>query len=132
MQKYLIGFLFLIGFTSHADVIHCNFTEPFFETLYDMSASTLTYKLGSAEKDKVFEKVSFEIKASGIFELVNQNGQVLQTLTLNQSGSDGMSERIYPYSVKDTNPEASLTGNQGGCVSNHLNLVTHTSAPQLD
>lgn len=58
-----------------------------------MTQSTLTYREDVEGKVQVIKNVSFQIKAPGIFELVAQDGKVLQTLTLNSKGSDGMSEQ---------------------------------------
>jgi uncharacterized membrane protein len=65
------------------------------------------------EKPEVIKNVSFQIKGPGKFELVGKDGKVLQELTLNQNGSDGMSEIVYPY-------EAKAGPLFGGCSSNYL------------
>lgn len=65
----------------------------------------------------VARHVSFQIKDAGVFELTSKAGVVLQSLTLDRQGSDGMSDRLYPYSViANRNGETQ----HGGCFSNHL------------
>lgn len=109
----------LLSSISHADIIKCNFTEPFVTTTYSTTQSTLTYDDASTGKS-VIQNVSFQIKGPGAFELVNSKGQVLQTLTLNNQGSDGMSNNLYPYEVRDNKISRFANGGVGGCSSNHL------------
>lgn len=104
---------------AHADIIECVFTEPFVKTVYSMTQSTLT--ITDIDNKEVIKSVSFQIKSPSVFELVSKDGQVLQTLTLNQKGSDGMSDTLYPYDVKDT--RFSDSPQYGGCTSNYLKAV---------
>ena len=116
MTKLIVASI-LIAAIGRADIIKCSFTEPFISSTYSMTQSTLVYKdaLGMV---KEFKNVSFQIKSAGVFELVDKNGIVLQKLNLNHQGSDGMSDRLYPFDVKDS---SQLTDNgQGGCESNKL------------
>lgn len=83
-----------------------------------MTQSTLTYK-DYENKTKVIKGVSFQIKSAGVYELV-KNKKTLQTLTLNHKGSDGMSDKNYPYEVKDHDLEMMANGGYGGCSSNYL------------
>lgn len=102
---------------AQADIIKCTFTEPFVDTVYSTTQSTLTYKAAFGDT-QVIKNVSFQIKSAGVFELVAKDGRVLQRLILNNKGSNGMSEDIYPYEVKDFN---GLTNQgYGGCESNYL------------
>jgi uncharacterized membrane protein len=107
----------LLAAVSQADIIKCNFTEPFVNTTYSMTQSTLTYK-NSEGKTRIEKNVSFQIKGPGVFELISKNGLLLQKIELNHQGSDGMSDRLYPYAAKD-NTKMTHQGH-GGCVSNHL------------
>lgn len=116
MTKLLISSLFLTA-TSQADIIRCNFTEPFVNSTYSMTQSTLSY-VNADGKKQLLKNVSFQIKSAGVFELVAKDGKVLQTLKLNNQGSDGMSDRLYPYEAKDN---SSITHQgYGGCESNYL------------
>ncbi len=105
-----------------ADIIKCTFTEPFIDTEYSMTQSTLTYK-SFENKDTVIKNVSFQIKGPGVFELVSKDGKVLQVLTLNNQGSDGMSDKTYPYEVKDNSSIMSANNGYGGCTSNYLHAT---------
>lgn len=116
MRKTILPLLAttMLSTSAFADVIKCTFTEPFINTVYSMAQQTLTTS-ASDVKTQITKNVSFQIKGPGKFELVAKNGEVLQELTLNQNGSDGMSEQVYPYEVK-----AGLL--IGGCSSNQLKV----------
>ncbi|MEZ0390859.1 MAG: hypothetical protein ACAH59_01495 [Pseudobdellovibrionaceae bacterium] len=124
MKKTIIAGLLLGTSISQADIIRCNFTEPFVQSTYSMTKSTLTYQEALGEK-KVIRNVSFQIKDAGIFELVGKHGKILQTLKLNKQGSDGMSDNVYPYEVKDTGFDMMANNGIGGCSSNYLKTESH-------
>ena len=119
MKKMILTGLLILASTSNADIIKCSFLEPYVDTTYSMSQSTLTYS--EEGLIKTIKNVSFQIKAPGVFELV-KNGKVLQTLKLSNQGSDGSSSTIYPYEVQDSALSARVTANNGigGCASNYL------------
>jgi uncharacterized membrane protein len=119
MKTHLIASLSLLSSVSQADVIKCTFTEPFIDSTYSMTQSTLTYKDVDG-KSTVMKNVSFQIKSAGEFLLLSKSGKVLQALSLDHKGSNGMSDTVYPYSVKDNSPSMSANGGYGGCVSNYL------------
>lgn len=119
MKKYVVLFSLLATAAARADIINCSFTEPFVDSSYSMSQSTLTYTNFDSGKT-VIKNVSFQIKSAGVFELVDKSGKVLQTLTLNGQGSNGMSDAIYPYDVKDTSMDKNANNGLGGCTSNKL------------
>lgn len=119
MKKTIIATTLLLASISQADIIKCSFTEPFINTTYSTGQSTLTYD-GADMKTVVVKNVSLQIKSAGVFELVSKDGKVLQILTLNNQGSNGMSDTIYPFEVKDNSPIMTANGGFGGCVSNHL------------
>lgn len=125
MKTILASFVLLLSSISHADIIKCVFTEPFVTTTYSMTQSKLTYENMDGQTWAV-SNVSFQIKAAGLFELVAQDGRVLQTLTLNFNGSNGMSETVYPYSVVDHTSALAANNGNGGCTSNFL----HSRDPQ--
>ncbi len=114
MRKTIIATTLLLASISQADIIKCSFTEPFINTTYSTSKSTLTYE-GADMKTNVVKNVSLQIKSAGVFELVSKKGKVLQTLELNNKGSNGMSDAVYPYHAKDNS-----IGIFGGCESNYL------------
>ena len=116
-MKNLLIVSLLITSVSQADIIRCNFTEPFVTSVYSMTQSTLFYESSEGKKQTI-KNVSFQIKSAGVFELVAKDGTILQKLILNHQGSDGMSDRLYPYDAKDS---SSITQHgYGGCSSNYL------------
>lgn len=122
-KAVVVSLLSFASIGAKADIIKCSFTEPFITTTYSMTQSTLTVKDDAGEKETVVKDVSFQIKSAGVFELVSKDGKVLQKLILNNNGSDGMSENIYPYEVQDY----LWTGDSkqalfGGCSSNALKV----------
>lgn len=119
MKKTIVATTLLLASISQADIIKCSFTEPFVNTTYSTSKSELTYT-GAYMKKFSIKNVSFQIKSAGIFELVAKDGKVLQTLTLNNQGSNGMSDTIYPFEVKDNTTILTANLGFGGCTSNHL------------
>jgi uncharacterized membrane protein len=121
-MKKLLLCLALFSSGTQADIIKCTFTEPFFTSTYSMTQSSLTY-LNSEGKTKVLKNISFQIKARGVFDLVNRNGRIIQRLNLNYKGSDGMSDIIFPYAVIDYAYTSSANGGHGGCESNYQKAV---------
>ncbi len=123
MKSLVVTSLLFIASISQADIIKCNFTEPFVDSVYSMTQSTLTYTIAGEDviSPVVLKNVSFQIKEAGLFQLVSKEGKVLQTLTLNHKGSNGMSDAVYPYDVKDV---TDIAGHGvGGCTSNSLKAV---------
>ncbi len=118
MKKIILVTMFL-STAAQADIIRCGFTEPFITTTYSMTQQTLSYKEDGSGKVKVIKGVSFQIKDAGKFELVGKDGKVLQALKLTNNGSDGMSDTIYPFVVRDSVIGASAANSGvGGCSSN--------------
>ncbi len=98
-----------------ADIITCRFTEPFVTTVYSATQSTLTVRYETGKRRDVLRNVSFQIMQAGRFELWGPDRRPLQRLHLSFKGSDGMSDREYPYSVEWVSKRL-----QGGCTSLHL------------
>jgi hypothetical protein len=122
MKKLFIAVTF-ISVASHADIIKCSFTEPFVDSTYSMAQQSLTYRTPGADgkmQVKVIKNVSFQIKDAGKFEIVAKDGKVIQSLELNNKGSDGMSNIVFPYEVKDNSMITGANGGWGGCSSNQL------------
>ncbi len=120
MKRIIPVALLMVSSVSQADVIKCLFTEPFVASVYDMSNSTLTYS-ALAANTTVINNVNFKIKSAGVFELVSIEGNVLQTLKLNFKGSDGMSDKVFPFDVKDS--QAVTNRGYGGCTSDSLKVA---------
>ena len=127
MKKLVLtAAILLASIASQADIITCNFTEPFIVSSYSMAQQSLTYYSNSGPNGEqvttVIKNVSFQIKDAGSFELTSKDGKVLQALTLNKKGSDGMSDNIYPYDVKDNSMGGMANSGYGGCQSNALKV----------
>lgn len=111
------AFLLCYATSAYCEVIRCTFTEPFLSTRYN--TSTLTFEVRN-EDDKVtssVNNVSFEKRAGARFVLLAPDKSTIQSLNLNQQGSDGMSDKIYPYEVTWTWHGSELVG---GCSSDTL------------
>lgn len=64
-----------------ADIIKCDFTEPFLSTEYSMAQQTFTIIDPVSEHPKtvrtILKNVSFQIKDAGKFELVDANKKII-------------------------------------------------------
>lgn len=118
--KPLAAFSLLSVFSSpsFADIIKCSFTEPFAATTYSMAQQSLRIQTPSGTK--VLRNVSFQIMGPARFNIVANNGRILQRLALTFRGSDGMSDRVYPYEATFTPSSRGPQYNPGGCSSNYL------------
>lgn len=105
---------------ANADIIKCSFTEPFLNVTYSMTQSKLTVVEEVMGKKTVTKNVSFQIKAAGTFELFDKNNNVIMTLSLDNKGSDGMSQTVFPYTATFTDKANWANGGVGGCTSNYL------------
>lgn len=96
MKALVLAPLALVASLTHADVIRCSQTEPFITETFDTDK-------GTAHVDRAGEAPLTEaglrlvIMAKGKFEIRNADGSVRRALVLNFKGSDGMSDRVYPY-----------------------------------
>ena len=115
MRKLALALAFVVPAAASADIIKCMFTEPFMTTTYSMVKQSLTIEDNVMNTKQVIRNVSFQIKGPAQFELWSKNKTILQKLDLNFTGSDGMSDTTYPYSVQWLNK-----GLHGGCTSNFL------------
>jgi hypothetical protein len=106
--KDLVIRIVLSGFSSFltepvlARVIACSFTEPFIRTSYDSDHRTLTITYDVENRSEVQRNISLKAITPTILELQNEKKQVVQRLKLSFRGSDGMSDRLYPYAVQWT------------------------------
>ncbi len=114
MKKIIVSLAVLLGpALAQADIIKCTFTEPFIGTHYSMTQSKLTIENFGEDTKVVIRNVSFQILGPGQFELWDKHNQVILKMDLNYQGSDGMSDKVFPY-------EATLDGQLGGCTSQFL------------
>lgn len=134
MKKSILASVLVYSFAmvAHADIIKCDFTEPFLDVQYSTTTNELTVSAfmgGGKDKDvvTVTKNVSFQIKSAGQFELLSKDKKVIMTLELNNKGSNGMSDTIYPFdaTIMDTGEQKSL---QGGCESNYLRATKEDKA----
>ncbi len=109
------AFLFVVG-SAKAESFKCTFTEPFIDLKYDTETQNLLEKEAIVGKETVLEGVSLSILAGGIFQLKDKSDKQIATLTLNNNGSDGMSNTLYPFQVE-------YKGLVGGCSSSALKAV---------
>ena len=119
----LLGGL-LLSDSVRADVIKCSFTEPFITTSYDTSLKRMTVTYDAEKRRKILDRVSMRELKPGIFELRDPKGQVLQRVERTCRGSDGMSDRVYPYAAQWI-PEKL----HGGCTSTGKTKCTASGAP---
>lgn len=102
----------LVSTVANADIIACSFTEPFIRTSYDTSSKRMTVTYDVEKRRRVFDRVSMHETAPKAFEFRNANGQVLQRAKRSCRGSDGMSDRVYPYEAEWVSQKL-----YGGCTS---------------
>jgi uncharacterized membrane protein len=119
LSKITAAVLALSAFSAQADIIKCHFTEPFYTTTYSMVQQSLSIKNDAENKTQVIKNVSFQIMGAGKFELRTKKGVVIQEITLDNQGSDGMSDIEYPYSVKWNDILNGANNGIGGCSSNY-------------
>ena len=112
--------LAVLAQSANADIIRCEFTEPFYSTEYSMDQQSLTITGVEASDAKVIKNVSFQIKGAGVFDLIGKDGKVIQELRLTNKGSDGMSDAVYPYDVTWFGMQSFANNGIGGCTSNFL------------
>jgi hypothetical protein len=99
-----------------ARVITCSFTEPFVRTFYDPARKTLTIVQDVERRKQVQRDIAGKNVSKAIMELRNDKAEIVQRLEHSFQGSDGMSDKSYPYAVQWTprDPHMPETLN-GGC-----------------
>ena len=117
MKKMIFLATCLMAFSARADIIKCSFTEPFYNFTYSMAQQKLTIS-GAGVPTRTIRNVGFQIVGSNSFVIGSVSSPRLR-LTLNNRGSDGMSDFVYPYVGVAPNfgNHGTLTG---GCESNYL------------
>ncbi|AGH94414.1 hypothetical protein [Pseudobdellovibrio exovorus] len=125
MTKLLLSLMFMnpVGNTADFQSLKCIFTEPFAVTTYNFQQQSLlteTPSLGRKPRQRLSSAISFQIRNTGAFSLVDADGRVLQELILNGKGSDGMSDRLYPYKVTRYWSQIQQVG---GCFSDKIPAI---------
>lgn len=110
----------MFSVAAQAEKITCVFTEPFFTSEYDSSTSELKYRDSISGAEKSLKGVQLKALNQDSIALVSAEGKTLQTLFLSMNGSDGMSEVVYPYDVKDIGQQMIGISIYGGCYSEKL------------
>jgi uncharacterized membrane protein len=115
LQRLLLVGALMSPSAARADIITCAYTEPFIRTLYDTSLKTMTVVHDVEKRREILDQVSMREIRPGVFEFRSARGGTVQVIERNCRGSDGMSERAYPY-------EAQWIAQKlyGGCASNRL------------
>ena len=111
-----ISTLIVFSATAKAETFNCVFTEPFFSFTYSTSKETLSLNVMD-EKKSVIKKVSFQIDDKGSYLLKSATGKLLATLILDNNGSDGMSDYVFPFTALYVEGDQPL---YGGCDSTLL------------
>lgn len=125
MKTLLIASLatMLMSISAQAEIIKCTFTEPFVSLEYNTATETLKESEAVMGKKRVIKNVSFQIKYAGTFLLKDKNGKLLAELKLENKGSDGMSDAIYPYEINYKDMLGMANNGFGGCTSSLKPLV---------
>lgn len=112
----ILGAAVLCAAAAPTSLVTCSFTEPFVRTVYDAHRRTLTATFDVAKRAVVQRNMTTRVVSPTVFEVLSENQQVIQHLELSHHGSDGMSDRTYPYEAQwtphdDTLPDTLV----GGC-----------------
>ncbi len=112
MKSHLVATLLaLTSFSVCAETFTCVFTEPFISFTYSTSSRKLVRK-NYDQKITTLRNVNFEISGPNSF-LLKRGQVVVSKINLDQNGSDGMSDFVFPYSVE-------YEGLHGACESTVL------------
>ena len=115
LQRLLVLGALMSPSAAWADVIVCSYTEPFIRTLYDTSLKTMTVVHDVQPRREILNRISMREIRPGVFEFRSAAGRTVQVIERNCRGSDGMSERVYPYAAQWIARKL-----HGGCASNRL------------
>lgn len=125
--------LLSVGSMAKADVFQCNFTEPFIIISVDTEKNTATWSAPS-ETDSTVPLLGLAIGEDKVLGAVfNFSGiQYQLRLDFNRTGSDGMSEFIYPWEGRlldyYQNSEGQKRDLFGGCFSENSKPVCPSGA----
>ena len=126
MKKLLLTILSTFAFTNiaHADLIQCDFTEPFITMKFD----TTTGNMEIQNFDEVINYTNVDLTITGptTMKLVWDNGHARINrieMTIDYKGSNGMSDHLYPYSAKYYANQDTVMPLWGGCHSKELKVI---------
>jgi hypothetical protein len=115
--------LMMLQFHARAEVFECTFSEPALNLRYDSEAERVTMKKDLLGQPEITSDVSFHILSSGIFVLKGEDGKQIAKLTLNNNGSDGATETLYPFEIVVSSLSQQSNRGVGGCSSSLLKSV---------
>ena len=115
MKYLLIALTLFTANAAKAEVFTCYQTEPFISEVYNVEKGTLKITEEVMKETKTLRNLKLVIKGEGRFEIRNAANKTIRVMILNNQGSDGMSDRIYPYSGTSINGT-----NSAGCESSEL------------
>jgi uncharacterized membrane protein len=118
-KKGFIFSVFLFGLTSggQAGTVTCIFTEPFITTIYNTDRQILSLTYGVGRRPERLRNISLKVTRPGVLELRNTKRELILRLERSFRGSDGMSDRVYPYEAHWITKKL-----YGGCTSKNLRL----------
>jgi uncharacterized membrane protein len=87
----------LVSATANADVIVCHQTEPFITETFNTDKGTVKVEDANLPAPTIEKGLKFVIRGAGKFEILSADGKVRRALELTGQGSDGMSDREYPF-----------------------------------
>ena len=102
-----------------AETFTCEFTEPWVTLTYSASSGRVMMKEDRARSGRIVARhVSLRHAGPGVILLFDARGAQVARLELTGKGTDGMSDKIYPYSIT-THLIANSSGS-GGCYTTLL------------
>ncbi len=121
LKKMLTLAVLFSATTSMAVEVTCQFTEPFVTVKYDIEKKQMQVAAEYFENIPVIENLDLKMVSFDRFDVVDASGSTSLQIIPDGKGSDGMSDRVFPYSavltlpnlnVKDLHLEGPL---HGGC-----------------
>jgi hypothetical protein len=102
-----------------AETFTCSFTEPWIKLTYSTATRTVVSEdAPPARRTVLARNVSLRRDGRNALLWVSARGAVIARLELTGHGTDGMSETLYPYSIKTTLVRFNSGG--GGCATSLL------------
>ncbi len=96
----------------------CSFTEPFVRTVFDTHAGTMIVIHDVEKRRETLRGLSVSKVDGETVEVRGAGKKAIQRLARSYNGTDGMSDRVYPYEVIWTPGRRSLPATlYGGCES---------------
>jgi uncharacterized membrane protein len=99
-----------------AEIFTCSFTEPWITLTYSTATRNVIRESVPSEGKMVAARhISLRRTGERTLSWLNARGAPIARLELTGHGSDGMSETLYPYSIRTT-----LIRGDGGCTTSAL------------